>query len=101
MAQGYVGLVHWAAGVPTADDVARLRADGLDGMSELLGKVRALPANLPATCRLVAGYTVGAEDLISVMIVEAESFTDLQAIDNYYVGWFNIEWHPTQLVERD
>ena len=101
MAQAYVGLVRWAEGVPTPADVDQLRSKGQEAFSDLLEKVRALPANLPATCRLEAAYTVGAQDLISFMVVEAESLADLQLIDNYYQGWLQLEWHPTQLVERD
>jgi hypothetical protein len=62
--------------------------------------VRNLPANLPATCKLVGGYPVGTPDLVSVMIVEAESNEDLTAINNYYAGWLQFEWHPTTLVAR-
>ena len=99
MAQAYVGLVHWAAGVPVEADVERLRRG--EQLDELLAKVRALPANLPDTCTLLAGYTVGIGDLISFMVVEAESQADLQAINNYYFGWFRIDWTPTNVVERD
>ena len=29
------------------------------------------------------------------MVVEAESYSDIQFIDFYYIGWLNFDWHPT------
>jgi len=101
MAQTYVGVVRWAPGVPTQSDIERLRSEGMEAVSELLQKVRQLPANLPPTCKLVGAWSVATRDLTSFMVVEAESSEDLQAISTYYVGWFQIDWHPAAAVERD
>jgi hypothetical protein len=101
MAQAYVGLVRVANGTPLPRDIKAARRAGANVAPELQEKVMALPARLPATCKLVAAYTVGNPDLATFMIVEAESIADLQFIDGYYAGWLAIEWHPTSIVERN
>jgi hypothetical protein len=101
MTQAYVGLVRIANGTPTPADVESARKTGSSISPELGAKVRALPANLPATCKLLGAYRVGSPDLATFMLVEAESIDDLLFIDGYYAGWLAIEWHPTQVVERD
>ncbi len=100
MAQTYLGLIRVAAGSPTPADIDAARARGSNLPPELGEKVLNLPANLPATCTLVASYTVGTPDLVSVMVVEAEGNEDLTVISDYYAGWLQIEWHPTTLVAR-
>ncbi len=101
MAQTYLGFFHWAAGVPTTEDIERLRKQGSAGLEELLTKVRRLPANLPPSCKLVSAWQIGTQNVLSVVIVEAESRADLQFIDDYYMGWFQADWHPTTLIARD
>ncbi len=67
----------------------------------LLAKVRALPNNLPPTAKLITSHQIANDDLITVLLVEAESVEDLRAITSYYAGWFQIAWNPTNVVERD
>jgi hypothetical protein len=35
-----------------------------------------------------------------VLVVEAEGQPDLTFINNYYAGWLQFEWHPTNEVAR-
>ncbi len=100
MSQAYIGLVRLAAGSPTPVDVEAARERGINAPPELTEKVLNLPANLPDTCQIVCGYLVGTPDLVSVLVVEAESNEDLTAINDYYAGWLQFEWHPTTLVAR-
>ena len=36
-----------------------------------------------------------------MLIVEAESFADLQHVNQYYAGWLDFDWHPTTSVQRN
>jgi hypothetical protein len=96
----FAGLVRWAAGAPTESDLAESRQSGAPPAA-LAEKVRQLPKNLPSTAKLVVGYQVNSPDLISVLIVEVESMADIQWLNSYYSGWFQISWHPTNVVARD
>lgn len=62
-------------------------------------KVNEFPQQLPATCKLIGSWAVGGGP--SVIIVEAESFADLQHINFYYAGWLVFDWRPTTSVPRD
>jgi len=96
----FAGLVRWTHGVPTAADIEEERRTGAPPAA-LTAKVRALPRNLPPTVKLVTSHQIASHDLITVLIVEAETIDDLRAITSYYAGWFDIDWHPTNVVPRD
>jgi|GEM_PF-4665394 len=96
----FAGLVRWAAGAPTAADIEEVRRTGAPPAA-LVQKVRQLPQHLPEGVRLVTSHQLGAGDIISVLVVEAGSIEGLRAITGYYAGWFDITWHPTNVVERD
>lgn len=67
---------------------------------ELAKKVNAFPSSLPKTCRLIGSWAVSGP-APNVVVVEAESFADLQHIDNYYAGWVIFDWHPCRPMPRD
>lgn len=56
--------------------------------------MRGFPAALPETCKLIGSWAVTGGEAPGVMVVEAESFSDLQAINQHYNGWLNFDWHP-------
>lgn len=62
-------------------------------------KINEFPSKLPATCKLIGSWAVGGGP--SVLIVEAESYADLQHITLYYAGWLVFDWRPTTTVPRD
>ena len=70
---------------------------------EFQEKIRGLPATLPETMKLVGSWGVTGGDNPGVMVVEAESFADLQVVNQHYSGWLNFDWHPTNTggVPRD
>ena len=103
MAMTFVGYVQRDDASWSEADIAAARAAGAPP-PELATKIRALPSNLPETCRLLGAWgTIGSPTALSVMLVEAESYADLGAISNYYSGWLTIEWNPTLSsgIERD
>jgi len=96
----FVGFVRWAAGAPTEADLAEVRKTG-QPPAELQTRVRQLPAKLPPTAKLEVGYLVNNDDVISILVVKVETMDDIAWINSYYNGWFQISWHPTNVVERD
>lgn len=36
-----------------------------------------------------------------VIVVETESYADIQHINRYYWGWLTFDWHPSNSVPRD
>ena len=100
MAITFVGFISLVG--QTDADVRGLRETG--GLpQELTAKVRDLPSKLPPTCKLVGSRTFTGGETLGVMVVEAESFDDLQFINSYYNGWLQFDWHPTRTggVQRD
>ena len=97
MAITFIGFYRLAAGFPTPDQVDGLRSGvgGRGGSAAFIEKVRGFPASLPDSCKLIGSWGVSGEQVPNVMVVEAESFDDLQHIDVYYRGWLDFDWHPT------
>lgn len=62
-------------------------------------KVNEFPTKLPATCKLIGSWNVGGGP--SVIVVEAETFADIQHISQYYAGWLEFDWRPTASVQRN
>ncbi|MEZ4503311.1 MAG: DUF3303 family protein [Dehalococcoidia bacterium] len=60
----------------------------------LLEKVRGFPASLPSTCKLVGSWVASGGEVPGVMVVETESYADIQHINQYYYGWLRFDWHP-------
>ena len=63
--------------------------------TELRQKVHEFPSKLPATCKLIGSWECSGGVQPGCMIVEAESYADLQHINSYYSGWIGFDWHPT------
>lgn len=61
--------------------------------------VNEFPSKLPTTCKLIGSWGVGGGP--SVIIVEAESYSDLQHIGFYYAGWLEFDWRPTTAIGRN
>jgi hypothetical protein len=96
MAMTFIGYVQRDDAAWSEADFAAARTAGAGGPPEFAAKVLAMPANLPATCKVLGAWgTIGSPTALSVMLVEAESFADLAVITNYYSGWLRIEWNPT------
>ena len=96
MAITFVGFYRPAGGSSEADLTALRQTDSpLEAFPEFGAKVRELPSKLPPTCKLVGSWAVTGGQAPNVMVVEAESFDDLQFINSYYLGWLDFEWHPT------
>ncbi len=66
----------------------------------MLAKVRAFPASLPPTCKLIGSWAISGGQEPGVMVAEVESIADLQHVNTYYAGWLNFDWHPTAGVDR-
>ncbi len=64
-------------------------------------KVNEFAKSLPATCKLVGSWGVSGNQAPSVIVVEAESYADLQHINTYYRGWLLFDWHPAAPPRRD
>jgi len=93
MATTYVGFYRPALGAAEAINES-WRSTGA-GISEFQQKIFGFPSSLPATCKLIGSWGVQGGETPSVMIVEVESFADLQHINQYYNGWLRFDWHPT------
>lgn len=91
MATTYVGFYR-----PASPQVnyELLRNTGA-GDPVMLDKVRNFPGGLPATCKLIGSWNISGGEVPGVMVVEAESFADLQLINEYYNGRLLFDWHPT------
>lgn len=70
---------------------------------EFQQKVRDVPSLFSDSLKLVGSWGVGGGEVPGVMVVEVDSFADLQVIDQHYNGWLNFDWHPTNTggVPRD
>lgn len=79
------------------------RENGENFAPEFQQKVRDFPSVFTGGLKLIGSWGVGGGQHPGVTVVEAESFEDLQAITNHYLGWLNFEWHPTNTggVPRD
>lgn len=95
MATTYIGFYQAAPDSPVN---ASWRSTG-KFPPEFAKKVNEFPTKLPSTCRLIGSWAVGGGP--SVLVVEAESFADLQHINQYYAGWLAFDWRPTASVPRD
>ncbi len=58
--------------------------------------MQAFPSILPETCKLIGSWSVSGGEAPGVMVVEAESYDDLTAINSHYLGWLQFDWHPVQ-----
>ncbi len=96
MAITFVGYYRPAAGSPTADQIenARSGTGGVGGSTPFQEKVRGFPASLPDTCKLIGSWAPSGGEVPGVMVLEVESFGDLQHINQYYNGWLAFDWHP-------
>jgi len=93
MATTYVGFYRPTPGASSAINES-FRTTGAT-IPEFQQKFFAFPANLPSTCKLVGSWAVTGGEAPGVMVVEAESFADVQHINQYYNGWLMFDWHPT------
>jgi hypothetical protein len=59
--------------------------------AEFREKVAGFRSNLPPTCKLFGSWYVTGLQAPGVMVVEAESFADLQHINQYFNGWFQVD----------
>ena len=91
MATTYVGFWRLASPETVA---ASLRSIGAPP-PDFAAKVRAFPGIFGPTRKLIGSWGVGGGEAPGVMVVEAESFADLAAINTHYAGWLNFDWHPT------
>ena len=103
MAFTFIGYFDVWNGTPLPSDVEHSRETGDLTVPAMREKIQGLPASLPSTCKLVGSWSSGGGRAAGVMVVEAESFADLQAINSHYRGWLQFEWHPTTTggVPRD
>ena len=62
---------------------------------EFRQKIREFPSKLPPTCKLIGSWETTGGQVPGCMVVEAESYDDLQHINSYYAGWIQFDWHPT------
>jgi hypothetical protein len=92
MAITFVGFYRQVG--PTDADIEGVRPTGAFAPN-LVNKIREFPSTLPTTCKLIGSWGVSGGQAPAVMVVEAESFADLQFINSYYVGWLQCDWHPT------
>ena len=91
MATTYVGFYRPASPELIFDAVRKTGAP----TPELQKKIFGFPRSLPATCKLIGSWQISGGEDPGVMVVEAESFADLQYINQYYNGWLRFDWHPT------
>jgi hypothetical protein len=96
MATTYIGFYQVSGSSPVA--AAWLDTGAM--LPAFAQKVNAFPASLPASCKLIGSWAVTGP-APSVLVVEAESFADLQFINLYYYGYLEFDWHPTTAVPRD
>jgi hypothetical protein len=68
---------------------------------EFAKKVNEFPTSLPPTCKLIGSWVVSGGAARSVLVIEAESFADIQHVNQYYNGWLEFDWHPTTSPPRD
>ena len=94
MAMTFVGFFRQG---PTEADTNAIRKTGnyFEAWPELGIKVREFPSKLPPTCKLIGSWVVTGGQAPNVMVVEVESFDDIQFINSYYQGWLLFDWHPT------
>ncbi len=82
---------------------AAQRETGENFPPEFQQKVRDFPSIFTGGLKLIGSWGVGGGQQPGVTVVEAESFDDLQRINDHYLGWLNFEWHPSATggVPRD
>jgi hypothetical protein len=68
---------------------------------QMLKKVNEFAKGLPPTCKLLGSWVISGGVAPSVLVVEAESYADLQHINTYYSGWLQFDWHPAMPQRRD
>jgi len=93
VATTYVGYYRPASG--TAEVVAESFRSTGKALPEFQRRIFGFPGSLPSTCKLVGSWAVSGDANPGVMVVQAESFADLQHINQYYNGWLTFDWHPT------
>ncbi len=95
MAITFVGFYRQLG--PTEANINALRqaASPFEALPDFATKVREFPSKLPSTCKLIGSWAVTGGQAPNVIVVEVESYGDLQFINNYYLGWLDFEWHPT------
>lgn len=91
MATTYVGLYGQAALELVLESIRETGAPP-EAFRE---KVRGFVDSLPGTCTLIGSWAGDGKDIPGVMVVEAETWADLQHINSYYGGWLAFSWHPT------
>lgn len=91
----FVGYYDAWPGTPTAEDLEHQRRTGLGPAPALQSKIREFPSKLPATCKLIGSWATTGQRGGGVMVVEAESWSDLAVINEHYRGWLLFDWHPT------
>ena len=95
MAFTFVGYITSWPGTPTSEDVEHARSTGIGPPAAMLQKMNELPSKLPPTCRLIGSWGTAGGRAEAVMVVEAESWDDLNFISAHYRGFINFTWHPT------
>jgi hypothetical protein len=100
MATTFVGFYRQLGPIET--EIEAVRKTGAIH-EEFTAKIRELPSKLPPTCKLIGSWNISGGQVPGVMVVEAESYADLQFINSHYFGWLVIDWHPvpTGGVERN
>jgi hypothetical protein len=95
MAFTFVGYYDPAPGTPLPADVEHQRSTGTQPPA-IQQKVRELPGKLPPTCKLIGSWTTFGARATGVMVVEADSWDDLEVINSHYRGFLLRDWHPTR-----
>jgi hypothetical protein len=95
MAFTFVGYYDFWPGTPLPADIEHSRSTGAAPSPAFRQKVQEMPTKLPSTCKLIGSWAAGGR-AAGVMVVEAESWDDLEAINVHYRGYLLIDWHPTR-----
>ena len=69
--------------------------------ADLAERIGSFPDLLPDTCKLIGSWRPTGGQVPGVMVIEAESFADVQHVDKHYFGWLEFDWHPVQGSPRD
>lgn len=96
MAFTFVGYYDPWPGTPLPADVEHNRSTGAGPSPALQQKIRDLSVKLPPTCKLLGSWATTGARAAGVMVVEAESWDDLEAINAHYRGFLLYDWHPTR-----
>lgn len=99
MTTTYIGF--WKAG-SGAEEVALASVRETGAVPPAFAeKVNSFAKNMPPTCKLIGSWPVSGETAPGVIVVETESYADLQHINRHYWGWLVFDWHPTSTAARD